>query len=52
MIKHNKLKNYTGALKDYNTALTLDPALRIAKEMRGILKMNELKDYKSALADL
>ena len=51
IIKHNKLKNYTGALKDYTTALTLDPALRIAKEMRGLLKMNQLKDYKSALAD-
>jgi tetratricopeptide (TPR) repeat protein len=51
LIKSSVLKNNSGALKDFTTALAIDPAYEKALEMRGHLYYSELKNYKAALAD-
>ena len=50
-IKYIKLNNYEGALKDFNKALSLEPANTDALNRRGIFYFEGLKNYKAALAD-
>jgi tetratricopeptide (TPR) repeat protein len=50
-IKHDQLKNYNGALKDYNNALALNPSLKEVLKLRGALYMEQFKNYKAAMAD-
>jgi tetratricopeptide (TPR) repeat protein len=50
-IKYIKLNNNEGALKDFNTALTLEPANKDGLNRRGIFYFEALKNYKAALAD-
>jgi len=47
----NRLQKPNEALKDYNTAILLDPSERITYFNRGILK-NKLQDYKGVIEDL
>jgi len=45
-----KLKDYKGAMQDYNKAIDLDPEYKIAYFGRGTAKV-KLKDYSGAIKD-
>jgi len=45
-----KLKDYRGAIQDYNKAIELNPKYPEAYNNRGFAKV-ELKDYKAAIQD-
>ena len=49
-IKYLKLNDNNGALKEFNTALSLEPANKNALSARGYFYF-EIKNYKAALAD-
>jgi tetratricopeptide (TPR) repeat protein len=49
-IKYIKLNDNNGALKEFNTALSLEPANKNALSARGYFYF-EIKNYKAALAD-
>ncbi len=44
------LKDYRGAIADYNKAIELDPTEATAYNNRGHVKLN-LEDYRGAIAD-
>jgi len=46
----DKLKDYSGAIADYNKAIGLDPNYAAAYYNRGVIKV-DLKDYYGAIAD-
>ena len=46
----DELKDYQGAISDYNEAIRIDPNHTKAYYNRGILK-KELKDYQGAISD-
>ncbi|HOY31752.1 MAG TPA: tetratricopeptide repeat protein [Bacteroidales bacterium] len=47
----NKLKDYQGALQDYNRSIQLNPDFSISRNSRGYIFL-ELNDYAPALSDL
>lgn len=49
-VAKDELKDYKGAIADYNKAIALNPKFEIAYYNRGISK-NNLKDYLGAIAD-
>jgi tetratricopeptide (TPR) repeat protein len=50
-LKAHKLQDTSGALKDYNRAIELDPKLAFAYYSRGLMQDRQLKDRQSALKD-
>jgi tetratricopeptide (TPR) repeat protein len=50
-VKKVYLNKYNEALKDINTALTLEPNSKDAKMVRGLLYLENLKNYNAALSD-
>ncbi len=50
-VKKVYLNKYNEALKDINIALTIEPTSKDAKMVRGLLYLENLKNYNAALSD-